>query len=97
LIVNRNEKLERAVKTEREYGNDPIDVTDAVQQNIQEESRAIINYNTLLKSALASDMPDDVKREFKREIAEIVADELNHIDRLKDIYTYITGIVTAKE
>lgn len=70
---------------------------EEVAKNIEAEADAIEKYSELL--AVADNEIDEVNDlEFvHREIAEIISDELNHIDRLKRMFSHFSGIETAED
>lgn len=64
---------------------------EEVAKNIEAEADAIEKYSELLAVA-------DNDLEFVHsEIAEIISDELNHIDRLKRMFSHFSGIETAED
>lgn len=70
---------------------------EEVAKNIESEADAIEKYSELL--AVADNEIDEVNDlEFVHsEIAEIISDELNHIDRLKRMFSLFSGIETAED
>lgn len=70
---------------------------EEVAKNIEAEADAIEKYSELL--AVAVNEIDEVNDlEFVHsEIAEIISDELNHIDRLKRMFSHFSGIETAED
>lgn len=70
---------------------------EEVAKNIEAEADAIEKYSELL--AVADNEIDEVNDlEFVHsEIAEIISDELNHIDRLKRMLSHFSGIETAED
>lgn len=70
---------------------------EEVAKNIEAEADAIEKYSELL------DVADNEIDEFNElefvhsEIAEIISDELNHIDRLKRMFSHFSGIETAED
>lgn len=70
---------------------------EEVAKNIEAEADAIEKYSELL--AVADNEIDEVNDlEFVHsEIAEIISDELNHIDRLKRMFSLFSGIDTAED
>ena len=57
----------------------------------------MINYNELLTAVKNSDLTKSQKERFESEIYEIIGDELNHQERLKMLYSLVTGIKENKE
>ena len=74
-----------------------MEIADLVEFNDKEEANAIINYNELLTEVKNSDLTKSQKERFESEIYEIIGDELNHQERLKMLYSLITGIKENKE
>lgn len=70
---------------------------EEVAKNIEAEADAIEKYSELL--AVADNEIDEVNDlEFVHsEIAEIISDELKHIDRLKRMFSLFSGIETAED
>lgn len=70
---------------------------EEVAKNIEAEADAIEKYSELI--AVADNEIDEVNDlEFVHsEIAEIISDELNHIDRLKRMFSHFSGIETAED
>lgn len=70
---------------------------EEVAKNIEAEADAIEKYMGLL--AVADNEIDEFNElEFVHsEIAEIISDELNHIDRLKRMFSHFSGIETAED
>lgn len=70
---------------------------EEVAKNIEAEADDIEKYSELL--AVADNEIDEVNDlEFVHsEIAEIISDELNHIDRLKRMFSHFSGIETAED
>lgn len=70
---------------------------EEVAKNIEAEADAIEKYSELL--AVADNEIDEFNDlEFVHsEIAEIISDELNHIDRLKRMFSHFSGIETAED
>ena len=74
-----------------------MEIADLVEFNDKEEANAIINYNELLTAVKNSDLTKSQKERFESEIYEIIGDELNHQERLKMLYSLITGIKESEE
>ena len=74
-----------------------MEIADLVEFNDKEEANAIINYNELLTAVKNSDLTKSQKERFESEIYEIIGDELNHQERLKMLYSLITGIKEREE
>ena len=78
-------------------GKTKMEIANLVEFNDKEEANAIINYNELLTAVKNSDLTKSQKERFESEIYEIIGDELNHQERLKMLYSLITGIKESKE
>lgn len=74
-----------------------MEIANLVEFNDKEEANAIINYNELLAAVKNSDLTKSQKERFESEIYEIIGDELNHQERLKMLYSLVTGIKENKE
>lgn len=70
---------------------------EEVAKNIEAEADAIEKYSELLAVA-DNEIDEGNDLEFVHsEIAEIISDELNHIDRLKRMFSHFSGIETAED
>ena len=74
-----------------------MEIANLVEFNDKEEANAIINYNELLTAVKNSELSKSQKEKFESEIYEIIGDELNHQERLKMLYSLITGIKENKD
>ena len=74
-----------------------MEIANLVEFNDKEEANAIINYNELLAAVKNSDLSKIQKEKFESEIYEIIGDELNHQERLKMLYSLVTGIKENKD
>lgn len=74
-----------------------LEIANLVEFNDKEEANAIINYNALLEAVRNSDLSKSQKDRFESEIYEIIGDELNHQERLKMLYSLVTGIKEQKD
>lgn len=74
-----------------------MDIANLIQFNDKEEANAIINYNDLLTAAKNSDLSKAQMERLEAEIYEIIGDELNHQERLKMLYSLITGVKEQKD
>lgn len=82
---------------EKEYKPDKICVATLVEENEIAEADAVIKYNRFLEVLAKSDISKSKKEIIESVIYEIIGDELNHQDRLKSLYTLITGIKEAED
>lgn len=74
-----------------------FEIADLLEFNDKEEANAIINYNALLEAVKNSDLPKSQKDRIESEVYEIIGDELNHQERLKMLYSLVTGIKEQKD
>ena len=74
-----------------------LQVSDESQFNDKEEANAIQNYNRLLDMVDKSDLPRMKKEVIQSAVYEIISDELNHQQKLQDLYSLVTGIKANKE
>lgn len=71
---------------------DKLEIAKLVQLNNREEAEAILDYTDLLNNIQSSTLTEEEKTEITAQINEIIGDELNHQQRLQEIYTYLTQI-----
>lgn len=76
---------------------DKMCIANLIEFNDKEEANAIINYNELLEAVRHSDLSRAKQEKIESEIYEIIGDELNHQERLKMLYTLVTGIKEQKD
>jgi rubrerythrin len=74
-----------------------FDIANLLEFNDKEEANAIVNYNQLLEAVNHSDLSKSQKEKIESEIYEIIGDELNHQERLKMLYSLVTGIKEQKD
>lgn len=74
-----------------------FDIANLLEFNDKEEANAIVNYNQLLEAVNHSDLPKSQKEKIESEIYEIIGDELNHQERLKMLYSLVTGVKEQKD
>ena len=82
---------------EKEWKPTKMDIANEIQQNIQAEATAIEDYNSLLQNLHESDLPKNQIEFVESQIYEIIGDELNHQDRLKTLYSAVSGIKENKD
>ena len=82
---------------EKEWKPTKMDIANEIQQNIQAEATAIEDYNRLLQNLRESDLPKNQIEFVESQIYEIIGDELNHQDRLKTLYSAVSGIKENKD
>lgn len=68
-----------------------------LQENIKAEADAIRDYNILLGHVRESNLPKSQIERIEAEVYEIIGDELNHQDRLKTLYSAVSGIKENKD
>lgn len=76
---------------------DIYEIAAIIQDNNKDEAEAISGYSRLLDKVLLSDLEGKEKAEVSSNIREIIADELNHQERLQKIYSMLTMIEPNKE
>lgn len=76
---------------------DKMDIATEIQLNVQAEATAIEDYNRLLENLRASNLSKSQKDFAESEIYEIIGDELNHQERLRLLYSAISGIKENKD
>lgn len=74
-----------------------LKIAAKIQENNKDEAVAIENYSLLLEEITNSDMPSADKEKLFDIINEIIADELNHQEKLQEAYTMLTNIKPNKE
>lgn len=79
------------------FKRDKMDIANLIEFNDKEEANAIVNYNELLEATKNSTLTKAQKERIESEIYEIIGDELNHQERLKMLYSLITGIKENKD
>ena len=82
---------------EYEYKPTILELANNIQFNIEEEAKAIENYNNLLAMAEKMLLSPSVRDELQSIIYEIIGDELNHQTKLKNLYSLITSIKESKD
>ena len=73
------------------------EIASIIQDNNKDEAEAISGYSRLLEDVMASDLEDREKAEISSNVREIIADELNHQEKLQKLYTMLTMIQPNKE
>lgn len=77
--------------------NDILVVANEMQANIEAEADAIHKYGLALECVDKSTLDEATKDKVNENIAEIISDELNHIKRLYELYSLLTGIEPNKD
>lgn len=73
-----------------------LEIAKEIQENNKDEAIAIAGYTKLLKAIYNSDLDVVDKQKCNDSIREIISDELNHQQKLQELYTMITGIEVNK-
>lgn len=68
-----------------------------VQFNNRAEAQAIEDYADFLKAVSESDLKESDKKIIEDTINEIIADELNHQEKLQVLFTMLTDIEPNKD
>lgn len=69
-----------------------FEISALIQRNNEDEAVAIKGYTELLDVVFKSDLANEEKEKIFSVIKEIISDELNHQQRLQEIYTILTDI-----
>ena len=77
--------------------NNILELSKIVEFNAKAEAQAIMDYNDLIKLANESELNKEDLQEFTDNITEIIADELNHQNKLHALYSALTKIQANKE
>ena len=73
------------------------EIAKIIQENNKDEAEAIAGYSALLEKVLESELKDKEKAEISLQVREIISDELNHQQKLQELYTMITLIQPNKD
>lgn len=65
--------------------------------NEKAEAQAIYDYTEFIKAVVESSLTDDEKEYIVGVITEIIGDELNHQQKLHELFTTLTEIKTDKD
>lgn len=76
---------------------DILELAKETEYNAKEEAQAVYDYTEMLNKVFKSEIDEEMKNTIKDVISEIIADELNHEIKLKELYTFLTGIEANKE
>lgn len=77
--------------------NDILKIAKDIQYNAKSEAQAIEDYTELLKMSEESNLDEADKSYVRAVIEEIIADELNHQQRLQALYSALTEIQAKKD
>lgn len=72
-------------------------IAKLVQFNNKAEAQAIEDYTDFLNALLESTLQEEDKTNIASIISEIISDELNHQQKLQEIYTFLTSIEPNKD
>lgn len=84
--------MKTEIKTETEYV-----ISKFIQFNNKAEAQAIQDYVDFLSVVAKSDLSADNKVYITAVINEIIADELNHQEKLQELFTGLTDIEPKKD
>lgn len=73
-----------------------LEIAKEVEFNAKAEAQAILDYTELLKKVGETEFEENDKAVIINTISEIIADELNHQEKLHSLYTALTGIEANK-
>ena len=77
--------------------SDILKIAKDIQYNAKSEAQAIEDYTELLKMSEESNLDETDKSFVRAVIEEIIADELNHQQRLQALYSALTEIQAKKD
>ena len=77
--------------------SDILRIAKDIQYNAKSEAQAIEDYTELLKMSEESNLDEADKSYVRAVIEEIIADELNHQQRLQALYSALTEIQAKKD
>ena len=77
--------------------SDILKIAKDIQYNAKSEAQAIEDYIELLKMSEESNLDKTDKSFVRAVIEEIIADELNHQQRLQALYSALTEIQAKKD
>lgn len=76
---------------------DILEIAKEIEFNAKAEAQAVYDYTELLKKLAESEIDEEQKEIALKNISEIIADELNHQGKLKELYSYFTDIMANKD
>ena len=77
--------------------SDILEIAKVIQYNAKSEAQAIEDYTELLKMSEESNLDEADKSYVRAVVEEIIADELNHQQRLQALYSALTEIQAKKD
>ena len=75
---------------------DLFEIAKLVEFNAKAEAQAVYDYTELIQQIAKRDIDDEIKEKVASNIEEIIADELNHQEKLQALYTFLTTIEANK-
>ena len=75
---------------------DLFEIAKLVEFNAKAEAQAVYDYTELIQQIAKKDIDDEIKEKVASNIEEIIADELNHQEKLQALYTFLTTIEANK-
>lgn len=69
-----------------------FDLAKSIEFNEKAEAQAVYDYTELLKIVSEMTIDENIREMVVNDISEIIADELNHQEKLHKLYTEIVGI-----
>lgn len=73
------------------------ELAKATEFNAKAEAQAIYDYSEMMKFIDQAPILPDEKDEIKLIIAEIISDELNHQEKLRQLYVKLTAVSPNKD
>lgn len=73
------------------------ELAKATEFNAKAEAQAIYDYSEMMKYIDQAPILPDEKDEMKLIIAEIISDELNHQEKLRQLYVKLTAVSPNKD
>lgn len=74
-----------------------LELAKLTQFNEKAEAQAVLDYTEMLKVTLMSSLEEADKKIIEETLKELIADELNHQEKLKMLYSMLTDIVPNKD
>ena len=74
-----------------------LELAKLTQFNEKAEAQAVLDYTEMLKVTLMSSLEEADKKIIEETLNELIADELNHQEKLRTLYTMLTGIEPKKD
>lgn len=73
-----------------------LELAKLTQFNEKAEAQAVLDYTEMLKVTLMSSLEEADKKIIEETLKELIADELNHQEKLKMLYSMLTDIEPNK-